>query len=415
MDIPDATATRIPARGTPRADLLAEIDARRGREPDVHGARLFGLVYPTGRPDLEELLAEVNRRYLFGNALNPFKFPELARFEGEVVAMTGGLLHLPAGGGGSMTSGGTESILMSMLVNRERARARGIERPQIVAAVSAHPAYAKAAHYFGMELVRVPLDDEFRADLDAVRTAVGTRTAVAVASAFNYPYGIMDPVPEIAAIAADAGAGCHVDACVGGFVLPFMEDLGHAVPPWDFRVEGVTEISADVHKYGYAPKGASTILHRDADWFGHQFFVFSDWPSGLYGSPGVAGAKPAAPIATAWAVMHALGREGYDEIVRGLLETAATVRGAIEALDGIELVGDPIGPVLATRSDSVDLYAVGDVLDDRGWHVNRNVDPPGLHVMLSPAHGAVVDQLVADLADAVAHHGESRGKEVRYS
>ncbi len=415
MDIPDATATRIPTQGTPTADLLAEIDTRRGREPDVHGARLFGLVYPTGDHELEDLITEVNRRYLFGNALNPFKFPEIARFEGEVIAMTGGLLHVPAGGGGSMTSGGTESILMSMLVNRGRARARGIERPQIVVPVSAHPAYAKAAHYFDMEVVRVPLDAHFRADVDAVRELVGERTAVVVASAFSYPFGIMDPVAEIAAIAAANGAGCHVDACVGGFVLPFMEDLGHDVPPWDFRVEGVTEISADVHKYGYAPKGASTVLHRDADWFGHQYFVYSDWPAGLYGSPGVAGAKPAAPIATAWAVMQWLGREGYDEIVRGLLATTAIVRDAIASLDGIELVGDPIGPVLATRSDTLDLYAVGDVLDDRGWHVNRNVDPPGLHMMLSPAHATVVDQLVADLTDAVGHHGESRGKEVRYS
>jgi len=415
VDIPDATATRIPTVGVPAAELLAEVDARRGREPDVHGARLFGLVYPTGRHDLEELIGAVNQRYLFGNALNPFKFPEIARFEGEVIAMTGGLLHLPEGGGGSMTSGGTESILMSMLVNRERARARGVERPQIVAPISAHPAYAKAAHYFDMDLVRVPLDAHYRADVDAVRAALTDRTAVVVASAFNYPYGVMDPVAEIAGIAAAAGVGCHVDACVGGFVLPFMEELGREIPPWDFRVEGVTEISADVHKYGYAPKGASTILHRDADWFGHQYFVFSDWPSGLYGSPGVAGAKPAAPIATAWAVMQTLGRSGYLDIVRGLLETVSTVRGAIDALEGVSLVGDPIGPVLATMSDTVDLYAVGDVMDDRGWHINRNVDPPGLHMMLSPAHAHVVDQLVADLADAVAHHGASRGKEVRYS
>jgi glutamate/tyrosine decarboxylase-like PLP-dependent enzyme len=415
MEIPDATAARLPDAGTPAADLLAEIDRRRAREPDVHGARLFGLVYPTGRDDLEALIAEVNRRYLFGNALNPFKFPEVARYEGEVVAITGGLVHVPPGGGGSMTSGGTESILMSMLVNRERARARGVARPQIVAPVSAHPAYAKAAHYFGMEVVRVPLDAGYRADVGALRDAIGPDTAVVVASAFNYPYGVMDPVTDIAALAAEHGVGCHVDACIGSFVLPFMEALGHDVPPWDFRVEGVTEMSADVHKYGYAPKGASVVLHRDADWFGHQFFVFSDWGSGLYGSPGVAGAKPAAPIATAWAVLHALGREGYVEIVRGLLETTDRLRAGIDRLDGVELVGEPIGPVLALRSDTVDLYAVGDVLDDRGWHVNRNVDPRGLHVMLSPAHASVVDDLVRDLTDAVAHHGESRGKEARYA
>jgi glutamate/tyrosine decarboxylase-like PLP-dependent enzyme len=415
MEIPDASATRLPVTGTDTASLLAEIDRRRALEPDVHSARLFGLVYPTGRDYLEHLIAEVNRRYLFGNALNPFKFPEIARFEGEVVAMTGDLVHLPSAGGGSMTSGGTESILMSMLVSRERARARGVERPQIVAPVSAHPAYAKAAHYFDMEMVRVPLDTGFRADVGSVRAAVGPRTAVVVASAFNYPYGVMDPVPAIAEIAAEAGVGCHVDACIGGFVLPFVEALGHDVPPWDFRVEGVTEMSADVHKYGYAPKGASVVLHRDSDWFGHQFFVYSEWGSGLYGSPGVAGAKPAAPIATAWAVMQALGREGYAAIMRDLLVTVERVRTCIAGLDGVELVGDPIGPVLAMRSDTVDLAAVGDVMDDRGWHLNRNVDPPGLHVMLSPAHGAVVDELVRDLTDAVAHHGESRGKEARYS
>ena len=415
MDKPDATKTRLPEAGVPTEALLADIDARQAREPDVHGARLFGLVYPTGRHDLEELVLAVNNRYLFGNALNPFKFPEVARYEGEVIAMTGGLLHMPDGGGGSMTSGGTESILMSMKVNRERALARGVERPQILAPISAHPAYAKAAHYFGMELVRAPLDARYRADVNAIRALIGPSTAVVVASAFNYPYGVMDPVAEIAAVAADHGAGCHVDACVGGFVLPFLEDLGYDVPPWDFRVPGVTEISADVHKYGYAPKGASTVLHRDADWFGHQYFVFSDWPSGLYGSPGVAGAKPAAPIATAWAVMQSLGRTGYVDTMRTTMETVEKLHQAIAGFDGIELVGDPIGPVFAMQSDTVDLYAVGDVMDDRGWHVNRNVDPPGLHMMISPAHASVVDELIADLTDAVAHHGESQGKDVRYS
>ena len=415
MEIPDETNARLPTQGIATDTLLAEVDARQSREPDVHGARLFGLVYPTGRHDLEELIVAVNQRYLFGNALNPFKFPEVARFEGEVVAMTGGLVHLPAGGGGSMTSGGTESILMSMLVSRERARAKGIARPQILAPASAHPAYAKAAHYFDMDYVRIPLDAEFRADIDAARELLTDATAVIVASAFNYPYGVMDPVTELAALAHARGIGCHVDGCIGGFVLPFLEALGHDVPPWDFRVEGVTEISADVHKYGYTTKGASVVLHRDADWFGHQFFVYDQWGSGLYGSPGVAGAKPAAPIATAWAVMQSLGLDGYTEIMRGRMGTVTEVRTTIEGRRDVRLVGDPIGPVMAMRSDTIDLYAVADVLDAKGWHINRNTDPYGLHLMLSPAHGLVVDQLVSDLVDAVAHHGESRGKEARYS
>jgi glutamate/tyrosine decarboxylase-like PLP-dependent enzyme len=381
----------------------------------VHGNRLFGLVYPTARDDLEGLLEEVNRRYLFGNALNPFKFHELAALQDDVVSITRGLVHHGDGGGGTMTSGGTESILMSMLVNRERARLRGVERPQILAPVSAHPAYSKAAHYFGMDVVRVPLDREYRADVAAASSLIGPSTAVVVASAFSYPYGIMDPVADLAALAAEHRVGCHVDACIGGFVLPFLECLGHDVPPWDFRVEGVTEISADVHKYGYCPKGASVILHRDDDWFGHQVFLYDDWGSGLYGSPGIAGARPAAPIATAWAALTYLGEQGYVDIMRDLMATTARVRDGVGAIDGIEIVGDPIGPVLALRSDVLDLYAVGDVMDDKGWNLNRNTEPPGLHLMLSPAHGAVADQLVADLGDAVANHGDSRGVEARYS
>ena len=396
-------------------EILADLEQRQSREPSVHGARLFGLVYPTGRSDLEALIEEVNRRYLFGNALNPFKFAELAALEREVIDGVGALLHVADGGGGAMTAGGTESILMSMLVSRERARARGVERPQILAPTSAHPAYAKAAHYFGMDLVRVPLDPDFRADVRAARELIGPSTAVVVASAFNYPFGIMDPVEQLAALAAEHNVGCHVDACIGGFVLPFLERLGIDVPPWDFRVEGVTEISADVHKYGYCPKGASVILHRDPDWFGHQVFLYDQWPSGLYGSPAMAGARPAAPIATAWAAITYLGVEGYTEIMRDLMHTTAKVRDGIAAIDGLEIIGDPIGPVLSFRSDTIDLDAVADAMDDRDWNLNRNTEPRGLHLMLSPAHAAVADELLADLRDAVDHHGESRGVEARYS
>ncbi len=236
-----------------------------------------------------------------------------------------------------------------------------------------------------------------------------------MASAFSYPYGVMDPVEDLAALAAANGIGCHVDACIGGFVLPFLERLGHAVPPWDFRVPGVTEISADVHKYGYCPKGASVILHRDPDWFGHQVFLYDNWGFGALRLARDRGARPAGPIATAWAALTYLGEQGYVDIMRGLMATAAEVRAGIEAIDGLEVVGDPIGPVMAVKSDTIDLYAVGDVMDDKGWNLNRNTDPRGLHLMLSPAHTPVAGELLADLRDAVAHHGESRGKEARYS
>lgn len=409
------SVSSFPESSSSADDLLAELDARLGRDPDVHGARLFGLVYPTGRRDLEELVAAVSRRCLFHNALNPFRFPEIAALEADVVAMTGALVHIGPLGGGSMTSGGTESILMSMLVNRERCRRRGINRPQILAPVSAHPAYAKAAHYLDMDLVPVPLDASYRADVEAAATRIGPATAVVVASAFSYPYGVMDPVEDLAALAAEHGAACHVDACIGAFVLPFLERLGVSVPPWDFRVDGVTEISADIHKYGYAPKGASVILHRDPDWREHQVFLYDRWPAGLYGSPGVAGARPAAPIATAWAVMRYLGVDGYLDLTRELIDATAKFRRALCEIPELELVGDPIGPVLAFTTSGVDPGAVGDAMDDRGWHLNRIVDPPGLHMMLSPAHASVIDALVADLRAAAAAPGDARGEVARYS
>ena len=404
-------------------EVLAALDERRRPEPDVHAGRLFGLVYPSGDDTLEELARVVSERYLFGNALNPYRFPSLAEMEHEVVANVGQLTHLPKGGGGSMTSGGTESILMSMLVNRERARLRGIEHPTILTPFSAHPAYAKAAHLLGMTVVTVPLDDGYRADVDAARKLMDDQTAVVVASAFSYPYGVMDPVEDLAGLAAEWGVACHVDGCIGGFVLPFLEALGRPVPPWDFRVPGVTEISIDIHKYGFTPKGASVILHRDPDWQGLQWFLYDAWPSGIYGSPGIAGARPAAPIAIAWAVQAHLGLAGYRAIAQTLLAASDALRAGVAAIPGLALVGDPIGPVMAIEATEpdLDIFAIADDVDTKGWFLNRNTQPASIHVMLSPAHAPLVAQLVADLADAVGRNratgpnDDATHAEVRYS
>lgn len=387
------------------------------RDPDVHGARLFGLVYPTGRDDIEELIGDVYRSFLFSNSLNPLRFPALLDVEREVLSFSGELVHRTVTDqhAGSMTSGGTESILMSMLVNRERARARGIERPEILAPASAHPAYAKAAHYFDMALVPIPLDENYRADVVKARELVTDQTCVIVGSAYSYPHGAMDPIEELAAIALEAGIGCHVDACIGGFVLPYMEQLGYEVPLWDFRVPGVTEISMDLHKYGYVPKGASVILHRDDDWIWHQTFFYEGWGSGLYATPAIGGARSAAATVSAWALMDYLGVEGYRELTADLLGTTERFRAGFAAIEGLEVVGEPIGPLLAVRSSVYDLFAVADVLDDRGWYVNRNTDPHGLHLMFSPAHRGVVDEFLADLVFAVENHGSSRGVTARYS
>jgi glutamate/tyrosine decarboxylase-like PLP-dependent enzyme len=251
--------------------------------------------------------------------------------------------------------------------------------------------------------VAIPLDDAWRADVAAARSLVTPRTAVIVASAFSYPYGIMDPIEELASLAAESGAGCHVDACIGAFVLPFLARLGYDVPPFDFTVPGVTTMSADIHKYGYVPKGASVVLHREDDWFALQGFLYHQWGAGLYGSAAIAGARPAAPIACAWAVMQHLGIEGYTEIVSGLVGLTSRFGSVIDEIDGIEIVGEPIGPVLALHSPGgeLDLNAIADAMAARGWYLNRNTEPPGLHLMLSPGHAAVMDELVADFQNCV--------------
>lgn len=400
-----------------REAVISELERRRSLDPDIHAGRLFGLVYPSGREDVEELIREVYESFLFHNALNPLRFPELNAIEREVIQMTADLLHRTPTErhAGSVTSGGTESILMSMLVNRARALARGITAPEILAPASAHPAYAKAGHYFGMKLVQIPLDENFRADVAAARELVNPNTAVIVANAYSYPHGAMDPIEELAALAAENGIACHVDACIGGFVLPFMERLGIEIPLWDFRVPGVTEISVDIHKYGFAPKGSSVILHRDDDWAWLQTYFYSEWGSGLYATPAIAGARAAAPVVASWAIMKYLGVDGFTEITATLVDATHRLRRALDAIDGIDVVGEPIGPLLALSSSTLDLFGVGDALEARGWHVNRNSDPKGLHLMLSPVHAPLIDELIADIRGAVANHQASTSDEVRYS
>ena len=397
----------FPEKGSSPEETLTELRLRHSMDPDLHGLKFFALMYPTGSPEHEQVLEESNKLYFWGNALNILKFPQILRLESEVISMVSDLIHAPDGAGGTITSGGTESILMSMLVNRERAIARGIEKPQILAPYSAHPAYAKAAKLFCMEYITFPYDSDYRANVDEARKLISPRTAVVVASAMSFPHGTMDPIEELAALAAEHGVGCHVDACLAGFVLPFMEKLGYELDPWDFRVPGVTEISTDLHKYGYSSKGSSIILHRDEDWMDHQFFLFDGWPSGLYGTPGIAGARPTTPIATSWAVLRHLGLEGYLRLTKEAMEAAENVLKGIEELRDVYVIGRPVGPVLAFGSDTLDINRVGDMLTAKGWHFDRNLEPPSLHVMFSPAHRQVADEFLADLAQVLEQVRES--------
>lgn len=407
---------QLPKQGIGRDALFEDMRKRKEQDADWHGGRTFSLIYPVS-DEVDGILAEANELYMFENALNPFRFPSLRQMEVDVVSMTAGLLNAPDGADGCMTSGGTESILMAVKSARDRARAeRGVTEPELLAPVTAHPAFAKAAKYLGLSHRRIPIGADLRADVKAAESMIGEQTAMVMGSAPNYPFGTVDPIPELAGLAAERGISFHTDSCLGSFLLPFLERLGHPVPPFDFRVPGVTTMSADVHKYGYCTKGASVVLHRDGSHLKqYQLFMYSDWPGGLYGSFSMAGARPAAPIAAAWAIMRYLGEEGYLRLAADLLATTEKIRSAIDATDGLRVIGEPVMSVFSFTADGLDIGAIGDVMDDRGWNLDRQTPPDALHMMLSPKHGSVADRFIEDLREAVERHGTSRGVEARYS
>jgi sphinganine-1-phosphate aldolase len=406
---------QLPKTGIRRDVLFARMREMKTQDADWRGGRTWSLIYPASE-DVDDVLREANNLYMFENALNPFRFPSLRQMEADVVSMTTTLLNGGDAAAGTMTSGGTESILMAVKTARDRGREeRGITKPEMVVPVSAHPAFAKAAKYLCLEMKPIPLRDDLRADVQAAADLITDDTVLIVGSAPNYPHGVIDPIPELAALAAARGISFHTDACVGGFLLPFLERLGHRVPPFDFRVPGVTTISADVHKYGYCTKGASVIAHRSQATLQYQIFLYDQWPGGLYGSPAMAGARAAAPIAASWAVMQYLGEAGYMRLASVIWDTTQKIRAGIEAIPGLRVCGSPDASLLAFGSEEVDIMAVGDAMDDHGWHLDRQRNPAALHMMVTPNHAKVVEQFLADLRAAVAQRGESRGVVARYN
>jgi glutamate/tyrosine decarboxylase-like PLP-dependent enzyme len=396
----------LPDEGLSKDEIVSQLQAKRARDVRWQDGRTFGLVFDGG-DDVHEVAEAAAMMFLHENALNTMAFPSLAEIQSEVVGATAELLHAPEGAAGFMTSGGTESILSAVKAARERGKAeRGITEPEMVLPRSAHAAFHKAAHYFGLTVHNIPVRPDFRADVDAMAAAVNDKTVLVVGSAPQYPQGVIDPIPELATIAADAGASFHTDACMGGFVLPFMELLGHDVEPWDFRVEGVTTISADIHKLGYAPKGASVLVHRTKELRRYQTFVFEDWLGGLYASPGIQGTRPALPMAAAWAVMHHLGIDGYKRLTATVLETAQRMREGVRAIDGLTVLGDPTAHLLAIAAapgweDRVDVFAVGEALDRRGWFQDRQKPPDSLHATVSAGNAPVIEDYLRDLAASV--------------
>ncbi|NNC80156.1 MAG: aspartate aminotransferase family protein [Acidimicrobiales bacterium] len=393
--------------GRPIEDVLADLESKRGNDVRWDEGRTFGLVFDGG-PSVREVADQAASMFLHENALNTQAFPSLAQIQSEVVGWTSELLNGPETAAGFLTSGGTESILCAVKAARERGRIeRGVTDPEIVIPTSGHAAFHKGAHLFGMTVRSVPVLDDWTADVAAMAEQVNENTVLVVGSAPQYPQGVLDPIAELAELAATVDANMHVDACMGGFVLPFVERAGVEIEPWDFRVEGVHSISADIHKLGYAPKGVSVILHRTKELRRYQTFVFDDWLGGMYATPNLQGTRSAVPMAAAWAVTQHLGVDGYVELTRPLLENAARMRAFVGAIDGIRVLGDPQFHLLAIASDResshpLDVFALGDAMRERDWFHDRQGPPDSLHLTVSNGNAGVIDEWGAALADAAS-------------
>lgn len=394
----------LPNAGMPAEAILAHLDDLKGSDVRWRDGRAFTLVYYAG-DDVLAVAEEAYRRYATENALNTDAFPSLRTIQAEVVAIVGEWLEADDQAAGFMTSGGTESILLAVKAARERGRAeRGITEPNVVLPSSAHAAFEKGCNYFGLESRRIPVDADWRADVEAMEAAVDHNTVLLVASAPQYPQGVIDPVEDIAAVAATRNINCHVDACMGGVVLTYLARLGEAIPPWNFSVPGVTSISVDLHKFGYTAKGASVIMHRTKRLRSYQTYVTDNWLGGVYGSSGVLGTKGGGSMAAAWAVMHYLGDEGYARVTAAARQACVQLADSIAEIPELTIRARPQATLLAfgaTDPAQLDIFAVADGLWRRGWYVDRQGPPPSLHCTVSKVHHDKIEQFVADLLTAV--------------
>jgi sphinganine-1-phosphate aldolase len=399
---------RLPSSGRPRDEILSEMRGLAGHEEHRwKDGFVSGGVYH-GDPSHVAFLNEVYALNSQANPLHTDLWPSITKYEAEIVSMTASMLGGDSPGAervcGVVSSGGTESIMLAMKTYRDWARAeRRISKPEVVAPVSAHPAFDKAAECFGIKMIRVPVGAGYRADVAAMKARLTRNTVAMVGSAPGFPHGMIDPILELSEVARRRGIGFHTDACLGGFVLPWARKLGgYDVPEFDFRLPGVTSMSADTHKFGYAAKGTSVVLYRSPELRRHQYFVSTDWPGGLYCSPSLAGSRPGALIAACWAAMLETGQDGYLEATKRILETSAEIKRGIAEMSDVHVLGDPLF-VIAFASDTVDIYRVFDHMAHRGWGLIGLQKPPALHlcVTLRQAQPGVAVRFLSDLRSSV--------------
>ncbi|AYY13438.1 aspartate aminotransferase family protein [Actinobacteria bacterium YIM 96077] len=396
---PEQQVAHFPAEGLSGEEVRERLRAHRAADVDWRSGRIWSLVYSAG-PEHDDVVHDAYREFAAENLLGPTAFPSLATMEKQVVWMLLDLLGAdPRTSGGTMTSGGTESMILAVKAYRDRARAERpeITDPEMVVPVTAHPAFLKAGELLGVRPVPVPVDHTFRADPSAFAAAISESTILGCASAPCFPYGVVDPIEDLGAIAASYGIGLHVDATIGGFVLPFARELGYEVPAFDFGVPGVTSISADMHKYGYGPKGSSTVLYRDRELRRYQFSAYTSWPGGILGSPTILGTRPGGAIAGAWAAIVYEGKAGYRAIFTEVMKATDRLHEGIRAIPELYVLGDPPVSVFAIASEQVDMMAVADRLESRGWWIDRQRDPDSIHLIVNPTHVPVVDEFLRDL------------------
>ncbi|MFQ5446819.1 MAG: pyridoxal phosphate-dependent decarboxylase family protein [Saprospiraceae bacterium] len=398
--------TRLPQKGLLPDTILDQLHQMQRADVNWKNGRTWSTVYHVDEAH-DQLLKAAYGQYFSTNYLNPLAFKSLQKMEREVVSMTASMLHGGPATVGTMTSGGTESILLAVYTCRQWARKnrRRITAPEIVAPETIHPAFDKAAHLFGLRIRKAPVDENRRAIPKKMEALINKNTILLAASAPSYPNGILDPIPEIGALAEKHHLPFHVDSCIGGFMLPWVERLGAKFHPWDFRVRGVTSMSADVHKFGYGAKGASVVLYRSMDFLQHQFFIATGFPGGIYASATLAGTRPGGAIAAAWAAMKHLGEEGYLAIAKKLMEATRQLRLGMERIPEILIIGEPCMNIISytTLGNRPDIFVAADFMEEKGWLVDRQQNPDSIHLTVMPTNVPTIGRYLEDMKAAIAY------------
>lgn len=371
---------------------------------DWKGGNVSGAVYHLN-DDISKVACDAYSHTAYTNPLHADVFPGINKMEAEIVRMTVNLFHGDDECCGTVTTGGTESIMMACKAFRDLAYSKGISNPQMVLPTTAHTAFDKAAQYLNISIVTVPVSKEtFTVDLDAVKRAIGRRTCLIVGSAPNFPYGTMDDIAALSDIALEYGVPLHVDACLGGFITAFMPRAGYDIPPFDFSLPGVCSISADTHKYGYAPKGTSVVVYRKAEYRHAQYTVSTEWPGGVYGSPTVNGSRAGGLIAACWATMMYVGMERYVTMTREIVKTARYIEDELRKIEGLYIFGKPATTVIGFGSNQFDIFKMAEKLHQKGWSLNALQFPSGIHIAVTHAHtsSGVAARFVGDVKEIAA-------------